>query len=62
LAFIAGSSHRLNLVSNGADEKGCKGTTWTASCRLGDRFWPHQFWSLLSEYKLWLLIFLADGY
>jgi hypothetical protein len=27
LAFIAGSSHRLNLVSNGADEKGCKGTT-----------------------------------
>jgi hypothetical protein len=27
LDFIAGSSYRLNLVSNGANEKGCEGAT-----------------------------------
>jgi hypothetical protein len=26
-AFLAGSSNRFNLVSNGANEKRCKGTT-----------------------------------
>jgi hypothetical protein len=57
--LVAGSSYRFNLVSNGADEKGCERTAWTACCPFGVWLRPHKFRSLLSEYKLRPLTFLA---
>jgi hypothetical protein len=49
IQIIAGSSYRFNLVTNGANEKECKGTTWAACCPFRDWLWPHWFWLFISE-------------